>query len=367
MSDLPEQPDSAAKIEKTDLANPEVQAAAPTATASAAPKVGKKIFKISIYAFAALGLLVVGFIAFFAIKSAMGVKKQTLDQAEMIDMIMTRTYGKYSDQQKGWLFVGPGNTTYLMRVVQQAKIESENASDELYFVASGASVSSNSPNNYVYGVFQIRVGDKPGDSFMEYSDPMRYDSSAEITPEKVHFEALSDQQWAWDIKVQSGNDPKAEVVRVKNLMLASHGGEIVKVAEFPAAADSDPGMSCDAANDRYKKWTEQGHVLDGPASQTEGEQSDEHSGSDADKSADNGAMEQDEGDGEDNEPMRCNKARWTYATSPVSGPIPGPLTITFKGTKDGEKQQDKSWKLIFDSKGYAFPLPKELADMMMEF
>lgn len=293
-----------------------------------------------LYVLATLGVLAMVLVAAAFYKANKGPVLVKIDEATSIDESMTRNYGKYSPEKKGWVFVDQSNEPFLVRVVQQARIESVDASDELYFATSGTSLSGT--GNHFYGVFQIRSDGKGGDGLVEVGEAQRYDSAAPITPEKVRFEALSENTWSWVIKVQDGLDPKAERVTVSNVVLAPHGDTIDQLASFRAAADADPGPDCAQANANYAEWEKQvTHYQSLPED----------------------APKEDIAAGDlllQHQPLRCEHARWTYATAPVTGPLPGPLTVTAKGTQYGAPIEAKTWKIMFDSKAFIYNVPPEL-------
>ena len=98
--------------------------------------------RVVLYVLATVGALALALIALaYWLHTKDAHKRVTIDEEAVIDNVMGETYGKYSAAKKGWLYVGEDNVTYLMRVVQQAKIPDGAAGDELYFVASGAAVN----------------------------------------------------------------------------------------------------------------------------------------------------------------------------------------------------------------------------------
>ncbi len=293
-----------------------------------------------LYVLATLGVLAIVLVGAAYYHAQQGPQLVKIDEAASIDESMTRNYGKYSPEKKGYLYVDQSNEPYLVRVVQQARIEAVGASDELYFVASGTSLSGT--GSQFYGVFQIRSDGKGGDGLVEVAEPLRYDTAAPITPEKVRFEALSETTWGWVIKTQTGLNPKQERVAVTNVVLAPHDDRIVELASFRASADADPGIDCAQANADYAAWEKK-----------IGEYTNPPEGATPELTAAGEALA-------DNEPLRCEHARWTYATAPVAGPLPGPLTVTAKGTQYGAPLEAKSWKIMFDSKAFVYNVPPEL-------
>jgi hypothetical protein len=66
------------------------------ATTPEQPKRAKKLGRIAVYIFAAIGLLLTLMIAYFALSAKGQPAARTFDANEAIDSVMTRNYGKYS-------------------------------------------------------------------------------------------------------------------------------------------------------------------------------------------------------------------------------------------------------------------------------
>jgi len=300
----------------------------PAAAAAAAPvhpaRPPRRWSRVVLYVLAAVGALALAFIALaWYLGAKPGRDRVTIDEAAIIDNVMGETYGKYSAAKKGWLYVGDDNVTYLMRVVQQAKIPDGADGDELYFVASGNDV--NGGTNAVYGAFYVHPDGKDG--LAQENTQIRYASTAPVRPEQVHFEALSDNLWGWVIKTRDDADP-GYAVTTTNTVLAPHEGQIAVLAEFVAARDATPAKSCEEAKAEWDAWDKE--------------------------------MSGEEGDFEI--PLRCDKRRWTYRTATVNGNIPVPITVTASGTLDGKPVEARSWKLMFDPKSFTYAIPEDLKE-----
>lgn len=295
--------------------------------------------RMVLYVLATLGVLAIALVVAAVVKMNKAAPLIKIDETASIDESMTRNYGKYSPEKKGWVYVDDSNEPYLVRVVQQARIEAVGASDELYFVTSGASLGGGGRN--FFGVFQIRSDGKGGDGLVEISDPYRYGSSVPVTPEKVRFEALSENTWGWVVKVQDGVNPKDERVAVSNVMLAPHGDNIAVLAHFKASADAEAG-DCLQANIDHASWIKQVAYYEGLPE-----------GAPAEEVAAGEALSE-------HEPLRCEHARWTYGTAAVVGAQPGPLTVTAKGTQYGAPLEARTWKIMFDNKAFVYTVPPEL-------
>lgn len=309
-------------------------------TAQVAPSARTKWIRIFVSILAAIGALAIALVGYVAFREKPH-EYVSIDQGETIEQVMMRSYGKYSESHKGWLYVGPGNRTYVMRVVQQAKIEAVGApGDELYFVASGTPLDKGLGT--IFGAFQIRPDlSKKEPALIEVSSPYIFEGDAPVTPERVLFEALSGRTWGWIIKVKTGSDPKKELVHVYNLLLAPSNDQIVRLASFHASLESDPGIDCEEANRKYDQWL----ITDSKDTFVTSNDSQEPTS---------------ENNSED-EPMRCNKGKWTYRTGPVtSDDAFVPIYITGKGVRNGAPVDDKTVKVMFDSKSNIYLIPEDL-------
>jgi len=298
-----------------------------TATPVHPARPSRRWSRLVLYVLATVGALALALIALAYWLHAHDARKRvTIDEAAVIDDVMGQTYGKYSAAKKGWLYVGEDSVTYLMRVVQQAKIPDGAAGDELYFVASGAAV--NGDGQAVYGVFYVHPDGKDGGLAQENTQ-VRFLSNAPVKPEQVRFEALSDNLWGWVVKTRWDAEPDSEAVTTMNTVLAPHDGQIAVLGEFLAARDAKPEGSCADAKAAYDAWLAQiANTEDG----------------------DDGGIP----------PTRCDKRRWTYRTATVNGNIPVPITVTAGGTLDDKPVEAQTWKLMFDTRTFSYDIPPEL-------
>jgi hypothetical protein len=303
----------------------------PTAAAPAAPvhpsRPPRRWGRVVLSVLASVGALALALIALaWWLQAKDAHKRVTIDEAAVIDDVMGQTYGKYSAAKKGWLYVGDDNVTYLMRVVQQAKIPDGADGDELYFVASGAAV--NGDGQAVYGVFYVHPDGKDGGLAQENTQ-IRFLSTAPVKPEQVRFEALSENLWGWVVKTRWDADPDSDAVTTMNTVLAPHDGQIAVLGEFLAARDGKPEGSCEDAKAAYDAWLAQvANTNDG----------------------DDGGIP----------PSRCDRRRWTYRTATVNGNIPVPITVTAGGTLDDRPVDAQTWKLMFDTKTFSYYIPPDL-------
>ena len=313
-------------------------------------KPGRKWGRWVLYAFASIGVLAIVLIILAFIYGPPASQPLSVDDSETIESVMSRTYGKYSEKHRGWLYVDAEDRAYVMRIVQQARPTSDSANDDLYFMASGTPLDGRP--GAVYGVFQIRKETKNKEqTLVEISSPYRYEGDVPPSPEKVRLEKLGPNVWGWIIKVQNGTNPKEGFVRVNNTVLAPHGDDIAELATFPESFDYDPGIDCAEANRRYQAWL---NPPPKPAQTSTEVLPHGELTADAPKNTEPDEEEETE------EPARCSKAHWTYRLDTVNGNTFTPIYITGKGVKHGTPIEEKTYKVMFDKKSFVYILPKEL-------
>ncbi|WP_374583818.1 hypothetical protein [Pseudoduganella sp.] len=294
--------------------------------------------RFAIYFFAALGLIFSIWIAVLAFQSKQS-SFLTFDADAAIEGVMSSNYGKYSDTQRGWLYVDEqSKLTYVVTVVQRKKVNGKEG-EELYFITSGHAINSNSGDDAFYGVFQLRNNN--GELY-EYSDPRRPSGANAVKPENVHFERLSADVWGWVVKItdiETGDGE--EITNTRNVVLAPHKNQIAVLAQFSAANKVIGSGGCQETERYYAEWRQaQAQKKAAPASENSNEES---------------------FDGEDYEPPRCTSLEWTYRTEPVVDSTFTPLHITRKpGMEEGVATPAKTWKVMFDPKSYTYLVPEEL-------
>jgi len=340
--------------------------AAPGSTSAKAQAPASRWRRYALYAFAVLGMLatgLVGYAVFDRYRSGPGA----IAEDETIDAVMAANYGRYDEAQKGWLYVGPHNRNYVMRVVQRANLNDGVPGDGLYFVASGTPLDGNT--GAVYGVFHLY---RQPDSTTLGQEGLMVQEAGDVplTPERVRFEALSGDTWGWVIKEQTGREEPDEFMQVTNVVLAPHKGEIAELARFSARTRYMPAGGCDKANADYAQWLQRhdpehvsapaagmaASVAPSVADSTASEAA-SASASAAEEGADNNeGYDETEGDG----PMRCEDLSWAYKTDSIDGQAFTPLHITRKGTSEGQKQADKTWKVMFDPKAFVYLMPERM-------
>lgn len=311
-----------------------------------------------LHVLAATGLLAIVAVAYGFYTTSPNSEPLSIDETETIEAVMTNTYGKYSETQKGWLYVGEYNRTFLMRVVQQAKISGNGTGngDSLYFVASGNATDGS--RSAIYGIFQIRWdGTGKERKLYQISSAYQRDSDVAPTPEMVRLEKLSPDVWGWFIKTRSGKDAAAELVREDYTIYAPNGDAIANLGSIPASFQRDPGMDCAAANQRYEEWA---HPAAQAATVPANSPSPENATVPAPEIKEQEEIQDEEGD---NEPPRCSKAQWTYHLEAASGKSFSSIHISGKGLKDGQPLDEKTYKIMFDNKSFVYLIPDSIRYM----
>ncbi|WP_288378937.1 hypothetical protein [uncultured Massilia sp.] len=307
--------------------------------------------RIPLYMLAGIGVFAVAITVYAAFQRQArteaepdSVARITIDEAGTIEDVMTQTYGKYSESKRGWLYVGPDERTYVMKVIQQNKLPGGPEGEEMYFMASGAAVDGSEVAQL--GAFHVRPNPKEPGALVAITVTNLHGGSSAVRPEDVQFLALSDKLWGWLLKVKDGRDPKEGLVSVSHVLLAPHGEEIVKLAEFPhsriAAMEED---LCARGRETHEAFRQE-------AAQASNEETAEAS-----------SGEQDEMEPEETEPEMfdlCQERRYAYKLGDAKGGIPAPITVSVSGTLDGKKVADKTWKLVFDTKAFRYNVPDEL-------
>lgn len=312
-------------------------------TESAAARRGWKRYLV--YALAVMGVLFValmGAVFYSSWKDA----HAPIPETATIEATMTEVFGRYSDEHKGWLYVSDSKRSYVMRVVQQASIDDKRAGDGLYFIASGTPLDE-TPGT-LYGVFHLYKDAAQNGALQREASLYEYEDVQPLTPDRVRFEALSKQQWAWVIKEVNGLEEEGSTQFITNVMLAPHDGGIKELARFTAQIKTTPAGGCAKAEADFAEW--QRAIQDKnkaiptkpAASEAEGEEDPEE--------------EVDEVEA----PSCCEDLHWTYRTdAPKEGSVT-PLYITRKGLSEGQAQPDKTWKALFDTKSFEYRLPPDL-------
>lgn len=297
-----------------------------------------------IYFFAAVGLLLsvlLGVAAF----SKKAPPVLSFNENEIVGKVMARNYGKYSESERGWLYVDEATKlTYLVTVVQQRKVDGKEG-EELYFVTSGRTINAPAENDSFYGVFLVSLSNG---QLTEFGDARRPSGADPVTPERVLFEALSADVWGWVVKTRDlENSDGSVLTATSNVVLAPYDNGIAVLAEFYGAFNIVGAGSCEETERLHASWRQaQDQPKGAPA---EGEVT---------------AMSPEEQADDNIEPPRCTKLQWTYRTDPPADASFTPLYITRKaGMRNGTPVASKTWKVMFDPKSHTYLLPKELKDV----
>lgn len=314
--------------------------------------------KWSIRLLAAFGALTLVVIALAFILARHKSEPVHFEADEMIDQIMLSTYGKYSEAERGWMYVDEARRTYVMRVVHRAKIVDAAGNEELYFVASGDFLEQGSQEP-ITGAFKVMADPAKSDgSLIQLSRPYMDDIGAvALTPENIRFEALSNKTFGWVLKARShfvGEDGDGQTVT--NIVLAPNDQTIAKVATFPALLKVEVAHGCAQAQARYADWQ---LAQAGGGTATAAQPASGPAGDDEDSDAGD-----EESDVEDAEPpLRCSDATFTYKTDPVPEDGFVSFTVTGSGAVNGEQLSSQTWKLVFDHKSFTYLVPDGLNNL----
>lgn len=322
--------------------------------------------KHAVRALAIVGLLFIVLIGWFAFDS-WRERQAPIPETETIESIMGATYGRYDEEQKGWLYVGNDKRSYVVRVVHQVQLQDKRPGDGLYFVVSGAPLDGQP--GHLFGFFQVTRNAQTGE-LEQVAMSERADWGVPLTPERVRFEALSDVVWGWVVKQQSDLEAPDTTVNLTNVVLAPRDAAIVELARFRAAVTTKPSVSCAQADERYAKWAArmEREVLAAEQAEIEAASAQASSASGADSSHEGlqelqGPQElrEDEAVPDAEPPARCDAATWTYRTDPIrDGGAFTPLHVRQSGMLDGKPLPEKSWKIVFDPKAFVYLVPDEL-------
>lgn len=351
-------------MDESDKEVPPVSTPAEVADAPAAATGARKPLwrKLLVRTLAVVGLLAVLLLAWIGFDS-WRERQAPIAEAETIDSILTSNYGRYDEEQKGWLYVGNDKRSYVVRVVHQVQLQDKRPGDGLYFVVSGKPLDGQP--GHLYGLFQVTRNEKTN-ALEQVALSERFDWGVPLTPERVRFEALSDAVWGWVIKLQSDEEAPDTQVVMTNVVLAPRDAEIAELARFRSAITTKPSVGCTQADKDYAAWELRMENESLRAEQAAAE------AASAAASAASGATQSDDND-DDNEddeaehmpdaepPTRCDAATWTYRTDPIrDGGAFTPLHVRQSGMLDGQALPEKSWKLVFDPKAFVYLVPDEL-------
>ncbi|MFP5390846.1 MAG: hypothetical protein ACLGI6_04760 [Gammaproteobacteria bacterium] len=374
-------------------------AAAPAAPAQPSPSVlparQRRWPRFVLYGLAALGLLFVVIVGFSIWKNKHPAhelaKRIEIDPAAVIEQVMTRTYGKYSESRHGYLYVDENDRTFVVTVIQQAHLQDKASGDELYFVASGKPVSSpeqtGDSGGEVHGLFLIRPNaDTPGE--LEEVSVSASSPRVPLRPEDVRLERLSDELWAWILTLRDQEVQTLEPLLTIHQIAAARGKEIAMLAEFPASSvftDDDCAAFAKRAAATMAAWEarqarESQQAAKGGAAEaaTSAGDADAKAGkeggegvSGAENTTENKAENtaENKGASEDEEynpdgwelPMSCENRVWSYRIAKPNGKLPAPITVTLGGTVDQKPVKAATWKLVFDTKAFQYNVPDELS------
>ena len=325
--------------------------------------------KLVVGSLAALGLVFVVVIAAIAWQG-WRERQAPIAEAEAMDSILSSSYGRYDEGQKGWLYVGNDKRSYVVRVVHQVQVHDERPGDGLYFVVSGTPLDGQP--GHLYGLFQVTRNPQTGE-LEQVARSERFDWGVPLTPERVRFEALSDAVWGWVLKLQSTEDAPDTQVVVTNVVLAPRDAEIAELARFRSAITTRSSVGCEQADRDHAEW-ETRMENESLRAEQEAAQAASVAAASAASAASGPALTASVAQASDEDettpaeyepgeepPIRCDAATWTYRTDPIrDGGAFTPLHVRQSGKLDGQPLPERSWKLVFDPKAYVYLVPDEL-------
>lgn len=306
-----------------------------------------------LYGLASLGaLVIVGIVVLFAVAAHdLHTTAATLSRDDVVEESMTRNYGKYSDDDKGWLYVDPqSKKTYVMQVIQRAKVDVPNVrlkgSTAVYFAASGSPLGANGDRGSLLGLFVIQP-DQKSDSggLTETSVPLlAIDGHVPVGAQDVRFEALSKSAWGWVVKITRDDEPQPGSVRVDNVVYAPHGDQVVPLAMFPASGSYTEAAGC-VTEQAARAAAASGHAASAAPEAS---------------AASGAASREDEEEDDGTLTPNCLDASWTYRTGTLPDDGFVPISVTGGGLVDGEQVPVQTFKLVFDPKSFTYVVPKDL-------
>jgi hypothetical protein len=263
------------------------------------------------------------------------VTRAAIDETATIGRVMAENYGKYSEKEQGWPYVAEDGGTYVMRVVQQARLTDGAAGDELYFLVGG-DVSEGEPSGKL-GAFHVRPDpDKPGTLLTIGLRDMATGVDAP-SAENMRFVTLSSRLRAWIISVRSGIDGE-DYLTENQVVLAPDGKRIVALATFPAWRGYDAGDDCERVREEHA------------AALTRAATARETQGLDEAARLDETRVDT----------HLCQQRTWTYRIGTSKDDVPAPISVTAGGTLDGKPVPAKTWRLVFDPKAFRYQVPSDL-------
>jgi hypothetical protein len=296
--------------------------------------------------------VVVGIVVLFAVAAHVAhTSAATLSRDDVVEESMTRNYGKYSDDDKGWLYVDPqSKKTYVMQVIQRAKVDVPNVrlkgSTAVYFAASGSPLGGAGDKGSLLGLFVVQPDQKPDSSALtETSAPLlMIEGRTPVSAQDVRFEALSGSTWGWMVKVTRDDEPQPGSVRVDNILYAPHGDSVVPLAMFPASG----------------RYTEAAGCVTVPAARAAAAARTASAAPEPAAAASAGGTDDSDEEDDGTPTPNCLDASWSYRTGAVPDDGFVPITVTGGGLVDGEQVSVQTFKLVFDPKSFTYVVPKEL-------
>jgi hypothetical protein len=336
--------------------SPVPQAARPAAR----PRWRKWLF----YGLATVGALAIALIVLVVVVAIHHANSTApeIDRDAQVDSAMTAAYGRYSEGDKGWLYVDPiSKTTYVMQVIQRAKVDLPDTrvkgNTALYFVASGLRLRPNGDtSDHVLGLFVIEPdSSRPDNALVQISEPtLRLDGYKSVAAQDVRFEVLSKDTWGWVIKATRSRAAQDDVALVDNIVFAPHDASIERLGKFPALGHYTEAAGCTMpeaariAAERVEARTAEAAARAASMAASGVSPSDEERAG--------------EGEGDEVPSPDCADYSWTYRTGSVPSEGFVEFLVTGGGLVNGVQRPVKTTKLVFDPKSFTYLVPDELQD-----
>lgn len=299
-----------------------------------------------------LALALVGW-AVWQTRHPVGMLGSEVSAETEVAALMGRHFGAHEAVSQGWAYQDPDSRVrYIVRVIHQAKMESQDEAgrvlfDGLYVLASAQPLPGQADATAFVAGYLLRPLGGADPRLEELGDRTDLEDSLAPAPEDVHFEALSSQAMGWVVKIARRHPADAQARTVSNLVIAPVGDAMRVVARFPASAHYTPPGGCAAAVKRLaeRRIDERAAAVDAAASE-------------------GGAAPppQEEEDGED-APLSlalCSDASWRYSVGPLPSDGWAALSVTGAGELNGEKIERSTVKLVFDPGSASYVVPSSL-------
>lgn len=332
-----------------------MSSAVPTPDHPSSPRRAPRWRRWLLNTLAGLGVLALALVgwAVWQTRHPVGMLGSEVSAETEVAALMGRHFGAHDPVRQGWAYQDADRgVRYIVRVIHQAKMESQDEAgrvlfDGLYVLASAQPLPGQADATAFVAGYLLRPLDGADPRLEELGDRTELEDSLAPAPEDVHFEALSSQAMGWVVKVARRHPADAQARTVSNLVIAPVGDAMRVVARFPASAHYTPPGGCAAAVRRLAERRIDERAAAVAAAASEGEDA---------------SPPQDGPEGGD-EPLGldlCSDARWRYSVGPLPSDGWAPLSVTGGGEFNGEKIERSTVKLVFDPGSASYVVPSSL-------